>query len=106
LKALGVTSLARNAALPAVPSFAEASLPGFEVVTWQGILAPAGTPEPIIARLNAALLEALRRPELAEALATQGFELRGGTPEAFATLIRAEAARWPAIVRLAGATLD
>jgi tripartite-type tricarboxylate transporter receptor subunit TctC len=106
LKALAVTSPARSAALPAVPSLAEAALPGFDVVTWQGIVAPARTPEPIVARLNAALLEALRKPEMAESLVAQGFESRGGTPEAFATLIRHEAERWPAIVRLAGATLD
>ncbi|WP_237216616.1 Bug family tripartite tricarboxylate transporter substrate binding protein [Falsiroseomonas oryziterrae] len=106
LKALGVTSLGRNPALPEVPAFHEAGLPGFEVVTWQGILAPAGTPEPVVARLNAVLLDALRRPEVAESLAAQGFELRGGTPAAFAELIRTESARWPGIVRVAGATLD
>jgi tripartite-type tricarboxylate transporter receptor subunit TctC len=59
-----------------------------------------------VARLNAVLLEALRRPEVAEGLASQGFELRGSTPEAFAALIREEAGRWPPVVRLAGATLD
>ncbi|WP_137181033.1 tripartite tricarboxylate transporter substrate binding protein [Roseomonas sp. AR75] len=106
LKALAVTSLARNPALPEVPTVAEQGLPGFDVVTWQGILAPAGTPEPVVRRLNAALLAALREPEVADGLARQGFELRGGTPEEFAALVRAEAARWPAIVQLAGATLD
>jgi tripartite-type tricarboxylate transporter receptor subunit TctC len=106
LKPLAVTSATRNAALPDVPTVAEQGLPGFDVVTWQGILAPAGTPEPVIARLNAALLAALRTPEVAEGLARQGFDLRGGTPEAFAALVREEAARWPAIVQLAGASLD
>jgi tripartite-type tricarboxylate transporter receptor subunit TctC len=60
----------------------------------------------VVRRLNAALLAALREPEVADGLARQGFELRGGTPEEFAALVRAEAARWPAIVQLAGATLD
>jgi tripartite-type tricarboxylate transporter receptor subunit TctC len=106
LKALAVTSATRNPALPDVPTVAEQGFPDFDVVTWQGILAPSGTPEPIIRRLNAALLTALRTPEVGEGLANQGFELRGGTPEAFATLVREEAARWPAIVQLAGATLD
>jgi tripartite-type tricarboxylate transporter receptor subunit TctC len=106
LKALAVTSLTRSAALPTVPTVAERGLGGFDVVTWQGILAPAGTPAPVIQRLNAVLLEALRRPDLAGSLSAQGFDLRGGTPEDFATLIQAEAARWPGIVRLAGATLD
>lgn len=106
LKALAMTSLSRNPALPDVPTVAEQGLEGFEVVTWQGILAPAGTPGAVIERLNALLLAALRTPEVGEALARQGFELRGGTPEAFANLIQTESARWPGIVRLAGATLD
>jgi tripartite-type tricarboxylate transporter receptor subunit TctC len=106
LKALAVTSAARNAALPAVPTVAEQGLDGYEVVTWQGILAPAGTPPAVVARLNAVLLDALRRPELAAGLTAQGFETRGGTPGDFAALIQAEAARWPGIVRLAQATLD
>lgn len=106
LKALAVTSATRNPALPEVPTVAESGLAGYEVVTWQGILAPAGTPAPVVARLNAALLEALRRPEVGDGLARQGFELRGGTPEEFAALVREEAGRWPPVVRLAGATLD
>jgi tripartite-type tricarboxylate transporter receptor subunit TctC len=106
LKALAVTSAGRNTALPAVPTVAEQGLAGFEVVTWQGILAPAGTPPAVVARLNAVLLEALRRPDVAEALVAQGFELRGGTAETFAELVQAEARRWPPVVRLAGATLD
>jgi tripartite-type tricarboxylate transporter receptor subunit TctC len=106
LRALAVSSASRSAALPAVPTLAESGLPGFDVVTWQGILAPAGTPEPIIRRLNAALLEALRRPEVAEGLTAQGFEVTGTSPEAFAVLVREEATRWPPIVRAAGASLD
>ena len=106
LKALAVSGLSRSAALPAVPTIAEQGLPGFDVVTWQGILVPAGTPEPVVARLNAVLTEALRRPEVAESLASQGFELRGGTPQEFAALIRDESARWPGIVRLANASVD
>ena len=106
LKALAVTSLSRNSALPDVPTVAEQGFPEFDVVTWQGILAPAGTPEPVIARLHAVLTAALREPEVADGLVRQGFELRGGTPAQFAELVRQEAARWPGIVRLAGATLD
>ncbi len=106
LKALAVTSLARNSALPHVPTMAEAGLDSFDVVTWQGILVPAGTPEPIVNRLNAAFSEALAKPEVAEGLVSQGFELRGGTPATFAELVRSEAARWPAIVRLANARAD
>jgi tripartite-type tricarboxylate transporter receptor subunit TctC len=106
LKALAMTSLSRNPALPDVPTVAEQGLEGFEVVTWQGILAPAGTPPAVIERLNTLLLAALRTPEVAESLTRQGFELRGSTPAAFAQLIQTESARWPGIVRLAGATLD
>lgn len=94
------------AALPAVPTVAEQGFADYEVVTWQGILAPAGTPAPVVARLNALLLDALRRPDLDAGLVAQGFETRGGTPDDFAGLIRAEAARGPGIVRLAQATLD
>jgi len=106
LRALAVSSANRSPALPEVPSIAERGLAGFDVVTWQGILAPAGTPGPIIRRLHAALVEALRRPEVATSLISQGFDITGTTPEAFADLVRAEAARWPGIVRLAGASLD
>ena len=106
LRALAVSAANRSPALPEVPTIAESGLPGFDVITWQGILAPAGTPEPIIRRLNAALIEALRKPEVAEGLAAQGFELTGTTPEEFAAQIRAEAARWPGIVRTAGVNLD
>jgi tripartite-type tricarboxylate transporter receptor subunit TctC len=106
LRALAVSSATRSQALPEVPTIAELGLAGFDVVTWQGILAPAGTPEPIIRRLNAALLEALRRPDVAEGLSSQGFDLTGSTPEAFAELVRDEAERWPGIVRTAGASVD
>jgi tripartite-type tricarboxylate transporter receptor subunit TctC len=106
LKALAVSSAARSGALPEVPTIAESGFPGFDIVTWQGILAPAGTLEPAIARLHAALIEALRRPEVLDGLRGQGFEVTGTSPEAFAELIREEASRWPGVVRLAGAQLD
>jgi tripartite-type tricarboxylate transporter receptor subunit TctC len=107
LPALAVSSAARSSALPDLPTIAEAAgLPGYEVVTWQGILAPAGTPAPVVGRLNAALLRALARPEAADGLRRQGFEVTGSTPEAFATLVRHEAERWPPIVRASGALLD
>jgi tripartite-type tricarboxylate transporter receptor subunit TctC len=106
LRALAVSAPTRSPALPDVPTIAESGLAGFDVITWQGILAPAGTPEPIIRRLHAALIEALRKPEVADGLTTQGFELTGTTPEEFAAQVRAEAARWPGIVRTAGVNLD
>lgn len=106
LKALAVSSAGRSAALPAVPTIAESGHPGFDIVTWQGILATAGTPEPVIGKLHAALLAALRTPEISEGLAGQGFEVTGTDPERFGALIREEAARWPEVVRVAGAGVD
>ncbi|MGG5812243.1 Bug family tripartite tricarboxylate transporter substrate binding protein [Falsiroseomonas sp. CW058] len=106
LKALAVSSGTRSGALPDVPTIAEGGFPGFDIVTWQGILATAGTPEPVIARLHTVLVEALRRPDVAEGLRSQGFEVTGTNPEAFAALIREEANRWPPVVRLANAQLD
>jgi tripartite-type tricarboxylate transporter receptor subunit TctC len=106
LKALAVSSGTRSQALPDVPTIAEQGFPGFDIVTWQGILVPAGTPEAVVRRLNAALLDGLRRPEIAAGLASQGFDLTGTTPEGFAGLIAAEAERWPPVARLAGARVD
>jgi tripartite-type tricarboxylate transporter receptor subunit TctC len=106
LKALAVSSAARSGALPDVPTIAERGFEGFDIVTWQGILAPAGTPEPVVARLHAVLAGAIARPEVADGLRQGGFDVTGTNPAAFAALIREEAARWPAVVRLAGAALD
>jgi tripartite-type tricarboxylate transporter receptor subunit TctC len=98
IRALAVTGASRSPALPDVPTVAELGTPGFEVVTWQGLLAPAGTPEAILARLHAETRTAMTRPEVADNLRAQGFEPAAGSREDFATLIREEAARWPAIV--------
>jgi tripartite-type tricarboxylate transporter receptor subunit TctC len=85
-----------------VPTIAESGFDGFDIVTWQGILAPAGTPRPVVARLHAVLTEALRCPEVGESLRNQGFDLTGTDPTAFATLVREEAERWPGVVRPRG----
>ena len=106
LRALAVTGAERTAALPDVPSVAEAALPGFDVVTWQGILVPAGTPPAAVARLAQELAEILALPEVAGDLARQGFTVTAHGPERFAAHIRAEAARWPEVVRRAGARLE
>ena len=106
LRALAVTGAERAEALPAVPTVAEAVLPGFDVVTWQGILAPAATPGAAVARLAAELLAVLAQPEVARDLREQGFTLAARGPEAFAGRVRAEAERWPAVVRRAGARLE
>ncbi|MBR0681851.1 tripartite tricarboxylate transporter substrate binding protein [Roseomonas eburnea] len=106
LRALAVTSAERAPALPQVPTIAEAGLPGFDVVTWQGILAPAGTPPAAIARLAAELGAVLALPEVAGDLTRQGFTVTAHGPERFAALVRNEAARWPGVVRRAGARLE
>ncbi|MBW6398321.1 tripartite tricarboxylate transporter substrate binding protein [Roseomonas sp. HJA6] len=103
LRALAVTGAERAPALPDVQTIAEAALPGFDVVTWQGILAPAGTPPAAIARLASELAGILALPEVSDDLARQGFTVTGHGPERFAALVRAEAERWPALVRRTGA---
>lgn len=106
LRALGVTTAARAPALPEVPTFIESGLPGFEVVSWQGVLAPAGTDPAIVSRLNAEIRRILALPAVAAQLSAQGFEPVGGTPEALAARLAEDVPRWPAIVRAAGAQLD
>ena len=106
LRALAVTGADRAPALPGVPTVAEAALPGFDVVTWQGILAPAGTPPAAIARLAAELAAILALPDVTGDLERQGFTVTAHGPERLAALVRAEAARWPEVVRRAGARLE
>ena len=106
LRALAVTGAERSPALPDVPAVADAALPGFDVVTWQGILAPAGTPAAAVGRLATELAAVLALPEVAGDLTRQGFTVTGHGPERFAALLRTEAARWPEVVRRAGARLE
>ena len=103
LRALAVTGAERSAAIPDVPTVAETALPGFDVVTWQGILAPAGTPQLVIDRLATELAAILALPEVADDLARQGFAVTADGPDRFAALVRAEAERWPVLVRRTGA---
>ena len=106
LRALAVTSATRAAALPDVPTVAEAGLPGFEASSWFGVLAPAGTPVAIIARLNAEIAKWLASPEAREKLASQGANAAGGSPEDFAKHIAAETAKWQKVVKESGAKVD
>ena len=105
LRPLAVTTARRSPLLPDVPTVAE-TVPGFEVALWNGLLTPAGTPAPAIARLAAETAAALRGEELRRKLAEQGSEPAPSTPEEFARFIRAEIPRWTEIVRLSGATAD
>jgi len=101
-RALGVSGARRLAALPEVATFAEQGLKGVEPHFFFGVLAPAGTPAPVVARLHAAYAEALRSPELNEAFAKLAIEPSPGTSEAFATQLAAEIAHWREVVRKAG----
>jgi tripartite-type tricarboxylate transporter receptor subunit TctC len=106
LKALGVTSRERAPALPDVPTIAESGFPGFEASSWFGLLAPAGTPQPVIAKLNVEVAKWLASPEAKEKLLAQGANAAGGTPEDFAKHIAAETAKWQKVVKESGAKVD
>lgn len=106
LRALAVTTSSRADPLPDVPTMAEAGLPGFEMQSWFGLLAPAATPKPIISRLNAETIKALNTPEMKSAIATMGANSMSGSPEQFADYIRTEIARIGEIVKAAGIKVE
>jgi len=106
LRAIAVSSATRARELPEVPTIAEAGYKGFEASTWYGLLAPAGTPAPIIARLNAEVNRVLKTPEVRERLAAEGGEALGGSPEQFASFLKAEHAKWGRVVKESGAKAD
>ena len=106
LRALAVTSARRVDDLPDVPTINESGYKGFDAVTWFGLLAPAGTPKDVIARLNAEFNKALKLPELNKRLSDEGADPAGGSPEAFAKLITDEIPRWGKVVKDSGAKVD
>ncbi|GAA4336027.1 tripartite tricarboxylate transporter substrate binding protein [Variovorax defluvii] len=99
LRALGVASLKRSAAMPELPTIAEQGLPKFEAVSWYALMAPAGTPATIVERLNAEAARSLAKPAIREKFAAQGLEPGGGKPEELAAAIRTETARWGEVIR-------
>ena len=101
LRPIAITSKKRSPLLPNVPSFAEVGYPKVEVLNWQGLIAPKGTPKAIIDKLNAAANEALKDPQLRELMLSQGNEIGGGTPADFAALIKSESSKWGAVVKIA-----
>ena len=102
LRPLAAASLTRNPILPQLPTFAELGYGGMDISLWFGIVVPAATPRAIIGRLNAELAKIVAMPDIRKSFADQGAELGGGTPEKFGTFMRAESARWLAVVRQAG----
>ncbi len=102
LRALGVTTAKRSSALPDVPTIAEAGVPGYEVSPWFAVFMPAATPKDIVAKVNAALLEAMKDPDVVKRFRAMGGQAGGNTPAEFAAFIDQERARWKQIVDTAG----
>jgi tripartite-type tricarboxylate transporter receptor subunit TctC len=101
LRALGVTSSKRPENLPEIPTVAEQGLPGFEALQWFGVLAPAGTPKPIIDKLQQTIAKGLRTEKMKEQLARQGADPGGNTPEEFGRFLKDESAKWAAVAKAA-----
>jgi len=106
LKGLATTGAARSAAASDLPTVAEAGVPGFEVVGWNGVLAPAGTPPDVIANVNAAIKEALAMPDVVERLTGPGANVVWNTPADFGAFVKAEVAKWDKVVKASGAKID
>ncbi len=106
LRALGVTSQKRSSVAPELPTIAEAGFPGFEVIGWFGWLAPAATPRPIVNRLNAELVRALKVPEVRDRLLAQSTEPVGNSPQEFAAFMRSEHEKWSRVIRAANIRVE
>ena len=102
VRAIAVTSIARSSSMPDVPTIAESGVPGFDVASWYGLLAPAGTPPDIIARLHAETVRILKQPDVQQQFLAMGAAPVGNTSDAFDDEIRADLARWAAVVKAAG----
>ena len=106
LKVLAVTGKDRSPVLKTVPTLAESGFPGFDMVSWQALVAPANTPKPVIDKLNAEVARVLRTPEMKEKMIGLGTEVVANTPEQFAQCLREEMAKWSKIVKDAGIKLE
>jgi tripartite-type tricarboxylate transporter receptor subunit TctC len=106
LRVLGAASAERNRLLPEVPTFGELGYPKVAVSLWYGLLAPAGTPKPVVEKLNREAGRALTSPDVRDKLQAQGAEPMPGTPEAFASFMQEEMAKWAPVVKQAGVKLD
>jgi tripartite-type tricarboxylate transporter receptor subunit TctC len=106
LRALAVTSFARSSALPDVPTFNEAGLPGYEAGVWWGLLAPAGTPAALIDKLHQAVVTILQTADTRSRIAAEGAEVVGNTPKAFGEFIQKQTIKWAAVIEAAGIKVD
>jgi tripartite-type tricarboxylate transporter receptor subunit TctC len=106
MKALAVTALKRSDLAPEVPSVAELGLPQLESLAWIGLLAPAGTPRAVLARLSEETMRRMQAPDVRELLGKQGFDVVAGTPAQFRQWIGAESAKWARVIKASGATAD
>src|SRR6476661_8087648 len=106
VRALGVTGTRRAPTFPELPTLSEAGVPGYEVVTWSGVIVPSGVPNAIVQRLNKEINTAIASDAAKEKLGSIGYDLVGGSSEQFAQLIRKEIAKWADVVKRTGAKLD
>jgi tripartite-type tricarboxylate transporter receptor subunit TctC len=106
LRAIATTGAKRDPALPDVPTIAEAGVPGYEAGVWMGLTVPAGTPKEIIARLNAAAVQATKAPEFVKRMTDLGYNIIPGTPEEMAAMNKRDLALWAPIIKASGAKVD
>src|SRR5688572_144425 len=106
VKALGTTGDKRTSVLPDVPTIAEAGVPGYSATIWLGIMAPKGTPQPIVDKLNAEIVKVLQRPEVKEAWAKQGAEPLIMTPAEFTAYLEKDITKWAEVVKISGAKVQ
>jgi tripartite-type tricarboxylate transporter receptor subunit TctC len=102
VRGIAVTTSARSSVFPDLPTIGEAGLKGYDASTWGGILAPAGTPKDVVAKLNTAINAALKAEDVQAKLISAGVQIQGGTPEAFAAVIQSEIDKWGKVVKDAG----
>jgi tripartite-type tricarboxylate transporter receptor subunit TctC len=106
LKALAVTTLGRAAPMPTIPTLVEQGFPGFEAISWQAVLAPAGTPQPMIDRVSTELVRIIKSPEVRGKMRDLYFSAAGTAPEGLAGLMKSERTRWAQVIKMAGVTRD
>ncbi len=106
LRPLGVTTLKRMETMPNIPTIAESGVPGFEASTWHGLVAVAGTPRPVLVKLNTEVNAVLQDPQVSKFLESQGAIIEGGSAEKFATYIKSEIPKWAKVIKESGARAD